>query len=595
MIIEYPDIGNREQAKLLYFRGYTVAEIARALDLPYTTVDNWSKKERWKDAPVVRRIRGSAAARLAQLIAKEDKTEGDYREIDEIGKTLERMARVEKYQRTGNEADVNPKVANRATGRAKRQKEKRQSLRSALIFSDSDIAALEAAFHEESYAHQRLWYEQSQQYGMRQYLKSRQIGATYHFAREALMHALTTRKNQIFLSASRNQANVFRTNIIAFVEKVLGHTLKGERLKLGAGVELIFLGTNSHTVQSYSGDLYVDEYFWIPKFDKIQHVASGMTTLDDRRSTYFSTPSSTQHDAYPMWTGTKYNEGRPKKEHIRLDLSHHALKDGQLCADGYFRQIVTIDDAIARGYSLVTLEKLQRKFPPAQFDNLFRARFVNDIDSVFKTAELMRCLIDPVTAWRDFSPFAARPLGGQPVWIGYDPSRTRDDASLVVVAPPQVEGAPFRVVAKAGFNGLDFDAQAEKIRAFTECYNVAYIGIDATGIGLAVYDLVRRFFPRTRKIVYNVDEKNQMVLKAKQLIASARVQWDSGWHDLTGAFLTIHQSPTGSGGRITYKASRTATTGHADLAWALMHALINDPLGAFGQVGNPRKTTVRTF
>lgn len=70
-----------------------------------------------------------------------------------------------------------------------------------------------------------------------------------------------------------------------------------------------------------------------------------------------------------------------------------------------------------------------------------------------------------------------------------------------------------------------------------------------------------------------------MVLKAKQLIHHGRLQWDAGWTDIAHAFLTIHQAQTGSGRQVTYKASRTATTGHADLAWATMHALINDPLG----------------
>lgn len=590
MIIKFPNIGDEEQAKLLFFRGYSVAEISRGLDIPYSTVDSWRKRYKWDKAPVVKRVRAEASARLAQLIAKEDKGDKDYREMDELGKVMERMARVEKYQRSGNEADVNPNVKNRQAGRQKAQKKKKEALKSQLIFSDDEIKELEQAFIDQCYPHQLEWWEQSKKYEMRQYLKSRQIGATYTFAIEALMHALKFKKNQIFISASRNQANVFRSNIVAFVERVLGFTLKGEHLKLGAGVELRFLGTNSNTAQSYSGDVYFDEVFWIPNFNKIQKVASGMTTLDDRRVTYFSTPSSTQHEAYPLWTGDAFNVGRSKAEKIHLDVSHAALKDGRLCEDGFFRQVITIDDAIDKGYDLVTLKKLQLKFPPTIFDNLFRCIFVNDMDSVFKTNELMRCMIDSVETWADFHPFDARPLGDTPVWIGYDPSRSQDDASLVVVAPPIANGAPFRVVEKESFTGLDFDKQAAKIKQYTQVYNVQYIGIDSTGIGQAVFDLVQKFYPQVRRIIYNVEQKNQMVLKAKQLISAARIQWDASWYDLTGAFLTIHQAPTGSGRQITYKASRTAESGHADLAWALMHALINDPLGGIEDIGSGRKS-----
>ena len=157
--------------------------------------------------------------------------------------------------------------------------------------------------------------------------------------------------------------------------------------------------------------------------------------------------------------------------------------------------------------------------------------------------------------------------------------------SLVVIAPPRVEGGVFRIVDKQSFNGLDFDGQAQKIREFCGIYNVANIAIDATGIGQAVYDLVRQFYPRAKKIIYTVEAKNEMVLKAKQLIHHGRLQWDAGWTDIAHAFLTIHQAQTGSGRQVTYKASRTTTTGHADLAWATMHALINDPLGEIATAG----------
>ncbi|HAI1440814.1 TPA: hypothetical protein HIT88_005174, partial [Escherichia coli] len=55
---------------------------------------------------------------------------------------------------------------------------------------------------------------------IRDILKSRQIGATFYFSREALLRALKTGHNQIFLSASKTQAYVFREYIIAFARLV---------------------------------------------------------------------------------------------------------------------------------------------------------------------------------------------------------------------------------------------------------------------------------------------------------------------------------------------------------------------------------------
>lgn len=584
-IDQLPDVAPKRLAALMYWRGYNPHEISKITGLNYQQVLGWSKTEGWDKASVAVRIEGNIECRLAQLIAKPDKSAKDYNEIDAISKLLERTARIRRYENGGHEGDLNPKVANRIEGRRKKQKEREGKA----VLADEQIAQLRRVFLAGIYPHQRAWLDHGKLYEMRQYVKSRQIGATYFFAGEALLTALETGKNQIFISASKNQAQIFRSNIINLVEQAVGVTLKGEHIKLGNGATLYFLGTNSNTVQSYSGDLYIDEYFWIPNFQKIQHVASGMTVHDDRRITYFSTPSSIAHQAYSLWTGQAFNDGRPKKEHIKLDVSHAALKEGRLCEDVFFRQVITIEDAINSGFDRVTLEKLRIKFPPAQFENLLMCQFVNDANSLFKLTTLQRCMVDSLVAWKDFNPLAERPLGDAPVWIGYDPSRSQDDASLVVVAPPSVSGGDFRIIEHQSFNGLDFDAQARKIQLYLSRYNVQYIGIDATGIGLAVYELVAKFYPRVRKILYNIEEKNTMVLKAAQLVQHARLKFDVGATEIAHAFMTIYQAPTASGKAITYKASRTEQSGHADLAWATMHALINDPLSYVDEIGAERK------
>ncbi|SUU35688.1 Uncharacterized conserved protein [Actinobacillus seminis] len=83
-------------------------------------------------------------------------------------------------------------------------------------------------------------------------------GATWYFAREALIDALTTGKNQIFLSASKKQALQFRSYIKDYAKQTADVDLKGETIKLPNGAELYFLGTNAATAQSYHGNLYFD-------------------------------------------------------------------------------------------------------------------------------------------------------------------------------------------------------------------------------------------------------------------------------------------------------------------------------------------------
>ena len=49
-----------------------------------------------------------------------------------------------------------------------------------------------------------------------------------------------------------------------------------DQMQLTIAARLYFLDTNVRTVQSYYGNLYLNEYFWIPKFQELQKVASGM-------------------------------------------------------------------------------------------------------------------------------------------------------------------------------------------------------------------------------------------------------------------------------------------------------------------------------
>lgn len=198
----------------------------------------------------------TTAARYCQLIMKEHKEGKDFKEIDLLARQSERHARIGKFNNGGNEADLNPNVANRNKG-PRRQPEKN-------VFTDEQIEKLEEIFHSSMFNYQRHWWEAGKTNRIRNLLKSRQIGATFYFAREALIDALLTGRNQIFLSASKAQAHVFKQYIIDFAKEVEVE-LKGDPMVLPNGATLYFLGTNARTAQSYHGNLYLDEYFWIPK------------------------------------------------------------------------------------------------------------------------------------------------------------------------------------------------------------------------------------------------------------------------------------------------------------------------------------------
>lgn len=296
------------------------------------------------------------------------------------------------------------------------------------------------------------------------------------------------------------------------------------------------------------------------------------------RQTYFSTPSAVTHDAYPFWTGALFNRGRAKDRRIEVDISHAALAPGMRCGDGQWRQIVTVEDAVAGGCDLFDLDQIRLEYSDEEYANLLMCLFIDDSMSIFPLSEMQGCMVDSWVVWEDFKPFAMRPFGYRPVWLGYDPALTGDSAGLVVLAPPLVDGGKFRVLEKHQFKGMDFASQAEFIRKLTERYNVSFIGIDATGVGAGVYELVKGFFPAAVKFTYSPEVKARLVLKAKDVISSGRLEFDAGWTDFAQAFMAIRKTITNSGRQVTYQAGRTDDIGHSDLAWACMHALANEPL-----------------
>ncbi len=143
----------------------------------------------------------------------------------------------------------------------------------------------------------------------------------------------------------------------------------------------------------------------------------------------------------------------------------------------------------------------------------------------------------------------------------------------------------FRLLEKYQWRGMDFETQAEHIKQLTERYHVAYIGIDTTGMGQGVFQLVRRFFPAVTGLNYSPDVKSRLVLKGQAVIRRQRLAFDASWTDLAQAFMSIRQTLTASGRQVTYQANRNETTGHADLAWACLHALDHEPLDGMNAAG----------
>ncbi|MFA0155408.1 terminase large subunit domain-containing protein [Vibrio sp. 10N.261.46.A3] len=550
----------------LFLRQRTPNEIAKQLEVTGRTIQKWITQFNWKalrdDAPVELMLR----QRIAYLMWVDRKLECQERELKML---LDQHYKNQKSEQRTRPADQNDgdKRRGRKPNKVKNDisnitKEMLDEYREKTFFE----------YQKEIHAHK----QDNEINERRFYLKSRQIGLSFYFAWEAFEDAVLSGDNQVFISASKKQAYIFKNYIRRFALELAEVDLKGkDDIELSNGANLIFASTNVSTSQGFNGHMYWDEVFWIPRFAELDSYAGGMSMQAKFRTTYISTPSTVAHEAYPKWSG--------KKEH-NIDISHQALKGGALGADHLFRQMITVDDAIAKGADgMFSMEKLKRQYETKEiFDNLLRCKFLDDSASFFTLKALLACKTD-TDNWQDVDHERAKPVGNAEVLVGYDPrgggtGEGSDDAGLVVALKPKNKGGVFRAIEKLRLKGSSYEQQAETIRGITEKYNVVYLAMDTGGVGTAVAELTRKFYPSLIELNYSPEMKRMLAYKAREIINNGRFQFDSNWDDLVHSFLMIRQQTTDKTGQVTFISKRNKAGSHADLAWASMHVLAWEPI-----------------
>ncbi|UOA08597.1 terminase large subunit domain-containing protein [Methylobacter sp. S3L5C] len=582
--------------KQFFVKGWTIKEISAEMHVDERTLYNWQNKDGWKEHLPSDSVEIVIARRINVLAEREHKTPNEIIEFEKLCTSFGTLKlQIAEANALASGKIVRPAITDFDTekcGPAKTPRYEKKTQRQKKTKNDiSGITEelINSTLHSLFYGYQLLWWWAKNNPETRRnrfILKSRQIGATYYFAFEALADAILTGENQIFLSASRDQAEVFKAYIIAFALEHFDVELNGQGvITLSNGAELRFLSTNSRTAQSYHGHLYVDECFWIPDFDKMWKVASGMAAHKKWRRTLFSTPSAISHQAYPMWSGEKHNRGRSSTKQAEFLTTHKALEAGLMGADKIWRHMVTVVDAEKQGCDLFDIEELKTEYNKDDFANLFMCKFIDDAKSVFNLAIMMSCYA--LEDYSDYNDKAPRPFGNRPVAIGYDPSRTRDNASLSILAIPLRPQDKWRVLKTLDYHGQNFQYQANQIKAVVDSHNVQHIGIDVTGIGYGLFELVEQFYRKATPINYSNDTKTALVMKAIDVIENGRFEYESGNKQITQAFMMITKTTTGSG-MITYASGRNSATGHADVAWSVLHALHYEPIA-------PKKKTTVTL
>lgn len=567
-----------EEARTLWLMGATAQEIQTTLSLNNRRiVYTWAERYQWDKVITTESLIVKTARRINCLIEQPQKKDTDYKELDNLSRTLVQLEKADAFKR--GEVDLAP-----ARGRKPKQKNGERKSRKKKIKNDvSGITpeSLQAIEDTLLYPHQKIWIkagEDPKTYRNRFILKSRQIGATFTFAWEAFKTAVLKGHNQIFISSTKAQAEVFKAYIFVIAKEQFDIELAGNPTILSNHAEIHYLSPNSYA-NSRSGDVYFDEVFYTRSFDKMEAVAKPMATLQEFKQTYFGAPTALSHPAYKIWSGERYTQHH--KDGVIKVSDHKALMHGRLDVDGFWRCVCSLYDAIELGWDRVNLEQLRLETPsPERFENIYGCRFVDDAESVFKLSDLLACGVDPIAWFPEYErENVERPAGDLPVAVGYDPARDGDNAAVSVLSIPQYYNDKFRLFETDRLTGMPATSQAYRVSNKCERFNVEYIGIDKTGPGLFMPDLVLDALeqaeidpPRIHAMQYSAELKSFLVQKAVTVIAQRRFEYDAADPDIALAFMTIRQASTNNG-TITYYSTRTEATGHGDTAWSIMQAM----------------------
>lgn len=571
-------------AQSFYLKRWTPQEIAAELKLNSTRiVYYWADKFGWRNLLSEESLESIIQRRAALLTEKNNKTELELKELDKyIDMHVKIVISRHKHDEKIHAMNLDAQGGRTSSGKASKVKSQDDDGKSTgPRRKRNDVSGITAddfkEFTDQLFDYQRTLRE-AKQYRNRIWLKSRQIGATWYAAFEALEDAIMTGNNQAFLSASLSQSLIFRRYIVKFAFELFGLELVGDPIVLSNGAELHFLSTNSSTAQGFCANVYIDEIFWQRDFTRLKTVAAAIATHSYLRRTYISTPSAKTHQAYLFWTGDEWRKGKKARQDIEFP-SFEEMQGGIMCPDNHWRFITTIEDAVRGGADiLLDIEELQEENGHDAFLQLYMCQFIDSGDSVFRFDLLEKCRAD-VTTWQDHDINAARPFGNREVWAGYDPSRSKDTAAFAIVAPPAADGEPFRVLHIETWHGLNFKYQAARIKEYTQRYHITYIGVDTSGIGQGVFEMVQEFARcESVSIKYSVATKNKLVMKMIDTVENNRIRWDAMDKGISASFMAIRRTTTASGNEMTFVADRSDATGHADKFFAIAHALVKEPL-----------------
>lgn len=484
--------------------GVPITDVAKEYGMSRFTLNNWVNED--KEAEQDTKLTIKNLKKQLSVLSKKNQTEAVSRKVAMLSNALSKMERLE-------------------------AKEEKARIPKPLVVLNMEGSLRERALREcNLYGYQKAFFEDPAQF--RIVLKARQIGFSYVAALDALCSAVDNGRNQLFLSASEEQALILMRYTSMWAAK-LGITFIRDNEKekvLPNGVIIKALAHNFRTVQGFTGDVYMDEFAWYPNPKKIWHAFVPSIGAIKGRLTIMSTPF----------------EENSIFANICMDEAKYFM---------FSRHRIDIYRAIEDGLDF-DLEVMRALFDADTWASAYECQFIDDESALFNIALIKSC-VDPLFHY--YMPDSRSPLVS-----GYDVGRVKDLGSLAALEPK--EGGKYDMCTLDTLRKASFDEQKMLIRAFLNTNMHARTRIDKTGIGMNLAeDMHKEFKSRVDGVTFTANMKESMALNLKKMFEDKLIRIPND----PLLIADIHAIKRKAGAKsFLYDADRNEH-GHADRFWAL--------------------------
>ena len=494
----------KKQALLYLNSGVPVTDVATELKISRFTLNNWLKEQKENELDTKETI--TNLKKQLSTLSKRNQTEATSRKIAMLSNALSSMERLEAKEQKAKTAKplINLSVEGSLRDRAKKE--------------------------INLYEYQTVFFNDQSQF--RAVLKSRQIGFSYVAALDALCAAVDNGRNQLFLSASEEQALILMNYLTMFSQK-LGVTFKKDseyEKVLSNGAVIKALAHNFRTVQGFTGDIWMDEFAWYPNPKKIWHAFVPSIGAVKGRLTILSTPFEEESLFYNLFA----------EEDKYYMFSRHRVDIYRAINDG-----LEFD-----------LETMRALFDSDTWASAYECQFIDDDSSLFSISLIKSC-VD--TTYNYYIPNYISALIS-----GYDVGRVKDLGSLAALEP-QV-GGKYDLCILDTLRKASFAEQKTHIREFMKVNINATIRIDKTGIGMNLAEEAEKEFKsRAEGVTFTATRKEAMALNLKKMFEDKVIRIPNDQLLIRD----IHSIKRKAGAKgFIYDANRNVH-GHADRFWAL--------------------------